>query len=162
YAHACNIAAGTVEAGDKSILDRVAADHEYDRNRRRCSLGRKRRDRVAGRSDHGHLATHKIGRKRRQTIVVTLGKAILDRHCLALDEASFFQPLAKCGYEGRALGGRAAVKESYHRHRRLLRARREGPRCRAAEQRDELASRHHSITSSAAASSVGGTVSPNV
>src|SRR5262249_39567448 len=63
------------------------------------------------------------------TIVVTLGKAILDRHCLALDEASFFQPLAKCGYEGRALGGRAAVKESYHRHRRL-RPHRERPRCR--------------------------------
>ena len=30
--------------------------------------------------------------------------------------------------------------------------------CRAAEQRDELASFHHSITSSARPSSVGGTV----
>ena len=36
-----------------------------------------------------------------------------------------------------------------HRHRRLLRARRERPRDRrAAEQRDELASSDHSITSS--------------
>jgi hypothetical protein len=38
----------------------------------------------------------------------------------------------------------------------LLRARRERPRGRAAEQRDELATAAHSITSSASASSVGG------
>src|ERR1700730_10046827 len=97
YAHARNIAAWTVEAGDKSILARVAAGHEDDRNRRRCSLGRKRRDRVAGRSDHGHLATHKIGRKRRQTIVATLGEAILDRHCLALDVTSLWRNAATKG-----------------------------------------------------------------
>jgi hypothetical protein len=43
----------------------------------------------------------------------------------------------------------------------LLRARRERPRCcGAAEQRDELAP-YHSITSSARASSVGGTVRPS-
>src|SRR6516165_8847791 len=47
---------------------------------------------------------------------------------------------------------------------RLLRARRERPRCRTAEQRDELAPFHrcnHSITSSARASSVGGTSRPS-
>src|SRR5215469_6531355 len=44
--------------------------------------------------------------------------------------------------------------------RRLLRARRERPRGSAAEQRDELASLH-SITSSAATSRPGGTVSPS-
>ena len=50
------------------------------------------------------------------------------------------------------------MKEPDHRHRRLLRARRERPRRRrAAEQRDELAA-VHSITSSARASSVGGIV----
>jgi hypothetical protein len=44
-----------------------------------------------------------------------------------------------------------------HRHRRLLRARRERPRGRrAAEKRDELAA-VHSITSSARASTLGGT-----
>src|SRR5262249_33571758 len=46
-------------------------------------------------------------------------------------------------------------------HPLLLRARRERPRGRrAAEQRDELAAFHHSITSSARASSVGGTSRP--
>ena len=54
-----------------------------------------------------------------------------------------------------------AAEEADHRHRRLLRARRERPRCRrATEQRDELAP-PHSITSSARASSVGGTVRPS-
>src|SRR5947199_10729707 len=51
------------------------------------------------------------------------------------------------------------------RARFLLRARRERPRgCRAAEQRDEVASLHrcnHSITSSAMASSPGGKLRPN-
>src|SRR5262249_40825534 len=42
----------------------------------------------------------------------------------------------------------------------LLRARRERPRGRAAEKRDELATLH-SITSSARASNVGGTVRPS-
>src|SRR5215475_7256064 len=48
------------------------------------------------------------------------------------------------------------VKKSDHRHRRLLRARRERPRNRAAEKGYELAPSHHAITSSALASSVGG------
>src|SRR5262249_3366848 len=43
----------------------------------------------------------------------------------------------------------------------LLRARRERPRRRAAEQRDELAAAGHSITSSAIASRPGGKLSPN-
>src|SRR5215467_12281095 len=46
-----------------------------------------------------------------------------------------------------------------HRRQRLLRARRERPHSgRTAEQRDELAASDHSITSSAMASRVAGTV----
>src|SRR5262245_8385848 len=45
----------------------------------------------------------------------------------------------------------------------LLRSRRERPRSRrAAEERDELAALHHSITSSAMARSEDGTVRPNM
>jgi hypothetical protein len=56
------------------------------------------------------------------------------------------------GEQSRSVEG---VQESDHRHRRLLRPRRERPRsCRAAEKRDEFAS-PHSITSSARASSAG-------
>jgi hypothetical protein len=55
----------------------------------------------------------------------------------------------------------SSVEEPDYRHRRLLRARRKRPPCsrRAAEQRNERAPLH-SITSSARASSVGGTAKP--
>jgi hypothetical protein len=57
---------------------------------------------------------------------------------------------------------RSAAQNSDHRPRRLLRARQQRPRKRrAAEQRDERAS-SHSITSSARASSMGGTVRPSI
>src|SRR5262245_9930745 len=60
-----------------------------------------------------------------------------------------------------ALGGRAAVKESYHGHRRLLPARRERPRhSHADEQSDELAATNHSMTSSARTSTDGGIINP--
>src|SRR5437764_14564715 len=65
----------------------------------------------------------------------------------------------ECGQEAlrEHIGRRVAAEESYHRHRRLLCARRERPPgCRAAEQRDERAplyvdarhSRHHGRTCS--------------
>ena len=56
---------------------------------------------------------------------------------------------------------RSGMNIPNHRHRRLLRSCRERPRHRrAADQRDELAAAHHSITSSAVASSLSGTVRP--
>src|SRR5262249_11437451 len=55
---------------------------------------------------------------------------------------------------------RAGTEETDHRHSRLLRACRERPRCRAAEQSDELAP-CHSITSSASAISLSGTSRPS-
>ena len=58
------------------------------------------------------------------------------------------------------IGHRAAALG--HRHRRTIGQRTERPRCRcAAEQRDELATAAHSITSSARASSVGGMSMPS-
>jgi hypothetical protein len=56
--------------------------------------------------------------------------------------------------------GRTRLEKADHRHRQLLRARREWPDRRTAEQRDELAP-PHSITSSARASSMEGSSSPS-
>src|SRR5262249_547306 len=65
-----------------------------------------------------------------------------------------------CHHVGRPTG-RTALEETDHRHRGLLRARPERPcGCHTADERDELAP-SHSITSSARASSVGGTVRPS-
>src|SRR5262245_1803286 len=65
----------------------------------------------------------------------------------------------KCGDEMGIVG--EAAEEPDHRYRRLLRARRERPRSRAAEQHHELAPPYHSITSSARSRNDSGMVRPN-
>src|SRR5262249_51160742 len=65
--------------------------------------------------------------------------------------AGFAQTAPEAGQPGGVGLRRPEVQISNHRHRRLLRARRERQRRRAAKQRDELATLH-SITSSAVAS----------
>src|SRR5262249_14910383 len=74
--------------------------------------------------------------------------------------SALFQALTERGQEVWIRARHPRVEESDDRHRRLLRARRERPRRRAAEQRDELAP-DHSITSSAATSSPAGTSKPS-
>ena len=65
---------------------------------------------------------------------------VLDRHVLTFNIASFAEAFAERGRIARRGIGRPGVDEPDHRHRRLLRARRDRPRRRrAAEQRDELA-----------------------
>src|SRR5262249_59764160 len=98
---------------------------------------------------------------RRESISSALGPAVIDADIAMLDIASLAQAAPERRDEVRELAGRFQAEKPDHRHRRLLRMRRERPRNRAAEQRDELAARH-SITSSARASSVGGTLRPSV
>jgi len=72
-------------------------------------------------------------------------------HAWHLVTSCRFRPIPEeRGHHMPALIGRPRAEEPDHRHRRLLRACRKGPRGRgAAEQRDDLASADHSITSSA-------------
>src|SRR5262249_25688703 len=95
----------------------------------------------------------------RQPMVLALRPAIFDCDVLALHEAGLFQALAERGYSVRKRARRRCIEEPDHRHRRLLRARRERPRSRAPEQRDELAP-VHSITSSARSNIDVGIVTP--
>src|SRR5262249_11426947 len=95
-----------------------------------------------------------------QSIKLILGPAVFDRHVLTLDIARLLQALAERPQPFRDRIGRSGVQIPDHRHRRLLRPRRQRPRRRTAEQRDELASLH-SITSSAATWSVRGTRRPS-
>src|SRR5262249_25436280 len=156
-----HVAARPVETGNAAELNRVAAGCEDDRDRRSRRLGRNCRGGVT-RSDHCHLTAYKIGCEVGQSIVLVLRPAILDRHVLAFDVAGFTSALPECGQKVRIVGRRQAAEKPDHRHRRLLRARRERPRdYRAAEQRNEIAP-PHSITSSASASSLSGTVRPSV
>src|SRR5262249_4640977 len=86
-----------------------------------------------------------------------------NRDILALDIAGLFQTLAKSAQAFRDSVRRSRIEEANHRYRRGLRVGCQWP-CspRAAEQRDELAARYHSITSSAPASSVVGRSTPSV
>src|SRR5262249_10487399 len=95
-----------------------------------------------------------------ETLVASLCPAILDGDGSILDPTEFAQPLHK-SVGRRPLKRRVncSLEPDGWQLRRLLRARRERPRRRCtANERDELAS-FHSITSSARASSVGGTSS---
>src|SRR5215472_7431619 len=77
---------------------------------------------------------------------------MLSKKSAACHQGAFLKPQSTGLRQGRV------TEESNHWQRCLLRARRERPRrSRAAEQRDELAP-PHSITSSARASSVLGTI----
>src|SRR6476620_2495209 len=113
------------------------------------------------RSDHRDLTAYQIGCEVGQYVVLVLRPAILDHDILALDVAGFANALPECGQIACTISKRAAAEKSDHRHCWLLRARRERPRCRAAKSQDDLAPPHHSITSSARASSVGGISMPS-
>src|SRR5215813_12157513 len=68
-------------------------------------------------------------------------RTVFDQDVLTLDEACFLEALAEGCHEVRGVSERGVPQETNNRHRRLLRLRRERPRCRhATEQRDELAS----------------------
>src|SRR5262245_23905895 len=86
--------------------------------------------------------------------------SVFDRHVSALDVTGVTQASVKSREKLACQFERCEVEKPDHRHRWLLRARRERPRRRAAERCDDLAA-PHSITSSARASSVGGTSRPS-
>src|SRR5262249_13487496 len=128
-----------VEPCDETILARVPARCEDDRN-----CGRRRLGREYGRKraceNHSHLTANQVGRKLWQSIVLILRPTIFDRHVLALDKSGFLEALAECGHEVGPIGKRSTVEETDHRH--CLRPRRERPRRCAAQQRDERAALH--------------------
>jgi len=65
---------------------------------------------------------------------LTFRPAVFDADIAVLDVTGLSQTLAERGNDMSECHGRSAVEEPDHRHRRLLRARRERPHCgRAAE-----------------------------
>ena len=146
-----------VEARDKPLLDRVLRGREHDRNRRCRCFGRERRD-VVRRVEDRDAMRNQLGRQCTQQIISGgLCRPVFDRDIAAFNITGLGQPPEECGHGL----GRRAVEEADHRHLRLLRPRRDRPSRGAAEKRDQLAPPdRHSITSSARASSVGGTSMP--
>src|SRR6516162_5096834 len=111
-----------------------------------------------------HFLSDELGNDLGGALAATLRPAILDGDVATLDPAEFSQSLHKSGSPSNLHRRRDCAQEPDGRQFSwLLRARRERPRhSRAAEQRNELATFDHSITSSAATSRPGGTVRPSV
>src|SRR5262249_60515429 len=141
------------------MRDRVLAKAKGDRDCRGRSFGRPR-SRIANRRDNGDATADKVGHERRQAIVFAVQPMVLHCYVLALYVARFAEALTKRGCMTCGTIKRSTADKADHQSRRLLRPRRERPRCRAAEKRDELAA-FHSITSSARASRLSGTSRPS-
>jgi hypothetical protein len=99
----------------------------------------------------------------RETISLTVCVSVLDADGLSLDPSEVSKPLSErvnLSCDGRV--GFACQQANPARRSGLLRPRHKRPRCRrAAEQGNEPAPSHYSITSSARPSSVSGTVMPS-
>src|SRR5262249_58878888 len=116
------------------------------RDHRRRGLGREHGGSPPAREDHAHLPADQIGRQCRQSVVVTFRPAVFDRHILAFDIARFLQTLVERRDLLAQRSGRCGIEEAGHRHRRLLRTRRERPSDRrAADYQDELAPFHCTV-----------------
>src|SRR5262245_21767835 len=138
-----DVAAWSIEAGNQTSLHRIGTAAVNDRDRCSCSLRRGCCRRAAGRSDDRHPAADQIDHQFRQPIKFIARPTVFDRHVLAFDVAGFAQAFAECCHEVSARLRRTSIEISDHRHRRLLRARRERPRGhRPAEERDEFTPYH--------------------
>ena len=123
------VSAGPVHAGHEAQFDRIAPGSEDDRDGCSRRLGRPRRRSAAGGSDHSHPMADQLGRQCRQSIVLAIGRAVLNRNVLALNIARLFQSFAEPCDEICGFCGRPGAEEPDHRHRGLLGPRRERPRC---------------------------------
>src|SRR6516165_1981736 len=146
----------------EALSNRIVDDVENDRDGvgRPLSCGSNRR---AAADDEVRCRTHQLCRISLDLTQIPTRVSMLDQDIAVLGPAERLETLAKCNdpsqHFGIVLGVWMQECDAPHALA-LLRARRKRPRCRAAEQRDELASLH-SITSSALACKVNGTVSPS-
>jgi hypothetical protein len=89
----------------------------------------------------GHLSINQICRELRKPLVLTVRPAVLDCNILAFHESCFLQAALERSHQVRRVIERSNPKKPDHRHRPLLRTRRERPSCRrATEEGNELAS----------------------
>src|SRR5262245_54275880 len=127
------VAARPGKARDQTKRDGVSADAEDNRDCCGRHFGRLSSSGRAGRSDNGDATADEVSHERRQSIDLIFAPAVYDRDVLALDIAAILEATVKSAKTVRVRVRRLAVEKPDHRHRRLLRARRERPRRRAAE-----------------------------
>src|SRR5215469_10493717 len=147
---------------DQPLAERIGNREEHDRygaGRLQEAFGRRRGmgDQYVG------LQSDQLFCECLNSDCVGIAPAIIDSKVASIRPAELLKALLKYGHAGADIGN---AFRNRHQHAdttnslRLLRACRERPRRRAAEQRDEGAP-FHSITSSARASSAGGISRPS-
>src|SRR5262245_10673168 len=159
-AYPSGIAAGPRQAGHEGAANHVVGHgDDWDRLRRalRGSDGG-----VAEGDNEIDVLRDKFASQRRRTLAEPFGPNEQEADVASLFPADRLhvapERLGECFEDVLVIG----PQYTDHGEPALLRACRERPHTyRAAEQRDEIAAPHHSITSSARASSVGGTVRPS-
>src|SRR5262249_20928566 len=80
-------------------------------------LAPKRRRNTTGRGNHGHLAANQICRHYRQSIVMPLSPAVVDKHVAFFNIASFAQTPAKGDDHVRIFPSRPGIEKPDHRYR---------------------------------------------
>src|SRR5262249_3726241 len=145
---------------DQAAFQRVARRSHDDRDALRCALRGADRSGTADYDDID-LRPQQIADQRgyRFDIIPIMAKLVGDVAPFDITEVA--HPAHEFLAEWIVVRGSRPDVPDTRRLARLLRTRRKRPRGRAAEQRDELATAAHSITSSARASSVGGTSRPS-
>src|SRR5258708_20746065 len=113
-----DFAARPAEIGKEPTFDGTAAADEHDRYGRSGSPDHAHSGIWA--DDHGHLPLHQIRRECRHPIELVLRPAKFDRDVVAVDEPGFLHAIAECRYPVNGIGSRGGIKETDHRHRRLL------------------------------------------
>src|SRR5262249_30072750 len=88
------------------------------------------------------ISIAQIGRHLRNAIIPPSRETVFDREIAALDEAHVREPALESAQVSGKRYARVAGERANHRHRRLLRARRERPCRGTAEQRDQLPASH--------------------
>src|SRR5262245_43511604 len=96
--------------------------------------------RYGSRPRAGAVMADQLGGQRGESIILTFGPKVLDRHIVALRKARLLWALAKLGHEWCESVERPGMEEADHRDHRLLCARRRrSGHPRASEPNDELA-----------------------
>src|SRR5437899_1673927 len=156
--HPRYVTAGVRETGDDE--KRCAHRRHNHWNRSGCVFSRLN-GRCPPRYDQIDLETSKLGSHVRKSLGVTFRRPVFDDQVLSFDVAEFPQPVAQRVEIGGVLCRRYRFQNPDSIDLPpLLRVRYERPCGRATEKRDKLPPLH-SITSSARASSVVGTVRPS-
>src|SRR5215468_5331178 len=157
------VAARPRQARDEAAADRIAGIHEHDREGTGFSV---QRHQARGAADQNDVRGERDQFRRifANPFGITGAPAILQPYIAAVGPTQFLQSLQKCSDPSkrfRIVRGRGHQHTDAPNALGLLRPRRERPRRRAAEQRDELPSLH-SITSSARARTEFGISSPRL